>query len=325
MLQTVTIVGLFTGGQLAMVRMKDKKQKKEEEKYIEPLPKATKDEKWSSLPGQLRASRHILETYTSVTLPKHKLIPQNVIENAKAIICLTVYKAGTILAYNTGYGIIITRNKQQWSYPVSLHINALTGGAFSGGSWRTKQYLFIINSENVIEQFIKNKKLKLDNIKPGPTGGRNIDISIYPNGDILSYPDTRLNGKTISYTLKANETFYDLKDVCINDILFQNDMVKMEKNNYYDEIIDLLNTYVLDENMERQIDIEKIIQMHDKNIENTVELLKTIYTDIDKDVIRVIFKKQCNLNIENTMDILSGMSKCDFNRENVNKLVVEDS
>eukprot|EP01084_Bolivina_argentea_P308622 533717_1 len=46
MLQTVTIVGLFTGGQLAMVRMKDKKQKKEEENAkIEEMRLATRKRK----------------------------------------------------------------------------------------------------------------------------------------------------------------------------------------------------------------------------------------------------------------------------------------
>eukprot|EP01084_Bolivina_argentea_P290048 498160_1 len=311
------------GGQMGKQRATEKKEKQKDEKYIK-LPKATKDEKWSSLKGQLRASRHTLETYVSPTISKNKLIPKQIVQNAKAFIFLTVYKAGFLMAGNLGYGLIIVRNKQhKLSSPVAVGMMALTGGAFSGGSFKTKQYLFVINSENVIEQFIKNEKLILDSIA-GPMG-RDTDISVYPTGDIYSYPDERLNGKTISFKLGTNEKFYNLKGITINDILFENDVIKMPQNDHYEKLIDLLDTYILDhvfpQNIEEKVDIETIAKMHDKNIENSVDLLYSIYTDIDKDVIKVILMKQCWGNIKNAMDILSKMSKCQIDADKSKKVI----
>lgn len=316
-------IASFVGAHKGMKRAQKKKQKKDERKYLEPEEENKSDEKWSTLQGQLKASRRILQTWMSPTISKDKLVPKQVISKAKGIIFLTVYKLGALVGFVNGNGLLIIRQKEtNWSLPISIDIMDMSMGIIGkGGSFNKHTYMFIINSDKIIQDFIKTNTLKFDKQKvyPGPIG-RDTDLKYFQSSDIYCYPNINLQGFKITFAKKVNNKYYDLKDVTMENILAATDhekdenIIKIPQNDHYDKIIYLLDMYCISKNdafqhnVEHEVNMNKINDLKDEDVENCVNILHSIFKDIDCEVIKIILMKQCFGNMRDCVEILCKMT-----------------
>eukprot|EP01084_Bolivina_argentea_P203501 347565_1 len=355
---------MIFGIRKAVTRAKHKRdERQDDEKYdLEKQSKLKrKTEALTSLTGQLKLSRRILETYINpnketkgiinnakktvsdaIKSPDSKLIPKQIIQNAKGIIFLRIHKTGILVGKNFGTGCIIIRNPvtHEWSYPISIGILAITHGIYSGGSYKHKDYLYTINSDAVINKLLNNNKIKLGDDKA------NISISAGPLGrdtktktkpvletktdtetlsDLFAYPNDKYNGHTVKVNTGTNDSFYGGKGLNTKDILFGNKGINMPENGHYERMIYLLNTYDLDhafpQNMEEKVDVQKVIKTVDINIENSVNILHKIFNDIDKNVIEVILIEQSWGDMNNAVDILLKMSKVQVDKNSAYEII----
>eukprot|EP01084_Bolivina_argentea_P029945 55555_1 len=191
----------FVGAKKAEQRIKQKKAKKEEAKYIEEDDDRDSNEKRLSMEGELKASRMILERYTNPTINSSKLIPKEILKNAQGIILLTVFKGGILIGLNAGFGCIIIRNKSNnngWSQPISIGINTISRGMFDGGSFNSMDYLLVLNDDKEVNEFINHRQITL-NLNHGPIGRDTSDFTIYgQKPSIYSYGGLKLNHKKIT-------------------------------------------------------------------------------------------------------------------------------
>eukprot|EP00486_Rosalina_sp_Unknown_P016071 CAMPEP_0201593654 /NCGR_PEP_ID=MMETSP0190_2-20130828/191197_1 /ASSEMBLY_ACC=CAM_ASM_000263 /TAXON_ID=37353 /ORGANISM="Rosalina sp." /LENGTH=215 /DNA_ID=CAMNT_0048052935 /DNA_START=661 /DNA_END=1308 /DNA_ORIENTATION=- len=93
-------------------------------------------------------------------------------------------------------------------------------------------------------------------------------------------------------------------------------IVEIQQNEHYDKIIYLLDMYCINSNdskifphkIEHEVNMEKIDGLKDENVENCVNMLHSIFKDIDEEVIKVILMKQCFGNMRDCVEVLCLMT-----------------
>ena len=245
-----------------------------------------------------------------------------------------------------------------WSPPSSIGVAGLSFGFLAGGA--KVDYVFILNDDFAVKQFTGAGQLRLGGevqlalglfmlihdhymmhnhmiyiFYLGPIG-RDADASLGV-GDggvsaIYSYSHTQglyggleMKGKIISVRPKCNEKFYNVKNVKCKDILAGK--YRMPKNRDYERIVHLLNTYCLDhafpQIIEETVDIDAMMNLNDVNIENAVNTLHSVFSDVDKEVIRIILMEQCWGDMDHATDILLKMSKANTSKHKVDAKIEE--
>ncbi|KAK9781448.1 putative DUF500 and domain-containing protein [Seiridium cardinale] len=153
-------------------------------------------------------------------LSPDKVIPPEILRNAKGLAILTVIKAGFLGSARFGSGLVVARLPHGgWSAPTAI----MTGGAGFGGQigFELTDFVFILNDASAVKTFAQAGSITLGgnvSIAAGPVG-RNAEAagaaSLKSVAGIFSYSKTKglfagvsLEGSAIIERKDANEKLY---------------------------------------------------------------------------------------------------------------------
>ncbi|MBU0533628.1 MAG: lipid-binding SYLF domain-containing protein [Candidatus Omnitrophica bacterium] len=176
-------------------------------------------------------------------------IPQSIMENCHGIIILRQYKAGFIFGVKGGQGIVLVKDEttNEWSPPAFVKTGEGSFGLQIGG--QSVDSIFLIMNKDGMEMLNKTKfKIGLDaSAAIGPIG-RDAEAKVGPGTAILVYSRAKglyagasFEGGLLLNDDTANRKFYDVKDITIQDILFDNKVNMPEEAK---PLINLLNDYI---------------------------------------------------------------------------------
>ncbi|KAF4637208.1 hypothetical protein G7Y89_g871 [Cudoniella acicularis] len=176
----------------------------------------------SSMASECRKCGKILESFVDPrqAFSPDKVIPPEILANAKGLAILTVIKAGFIGSGRYGNGVVVARLADgTWSAPSAIG----TGGAGVGGQigFELTDFVFILNDAAAVRTFSQQGTLTLGanvSIAAGPVG-RNGEAagaaSLKGVAGIFSYSKTKglfagvsLEGSAIIERRDANEKLY---------------------------------------------------------------------------------------------------------------------
>jgi lipid-binding SYLF domain-containing protein len=149
-----------------------------------------------------------------------KIIPPQILSNAKGLAILTVFKAGFLGTARFGSGVVVARLADgSWSAPSAI---GTVGGGFGGQiGFELTDFVFILNDANAVRTFAQAGSLTLGgnvSIAAGPVG-RNAEAagaaSLKSVAGVFSYSKTKglfagvsLEGSAIIERRDANEKLY---------------------------------------------------------------------------------------------------------------------
>ncbi|KAI0174916.1 SH3 domain-containing protein [Pestalotiopsis sp. NC0098] len=176
----------------------------------------------SSLASECKKCGKILTSFIDPrqALSPDKVIPPEILRNAKGLAILTVIKAGFLGSARFGSGLVVARlDNGRWSPPTAI----MTGGAGFGGQigFEITDFVFILNDRNAVKTFAQAGSITLGgnvSIAAGPIG-RNAEAagaaSLKSVAGIFSYSKTKglfagvsLEGSAIIERKDANEKLY---------------------------------------------------------------------------------------------------------------------
>lgn len=149
-----------------------------------------------------------------------KIIPPNILQSAKGLAVITVFKAGFLGSGRFGNGIVVARlDDGSWSAPSAI----ATAGAGFGGQigFELTDFVFILNDKNAVRTFSQAGSLTLGgnvSIAAGPVG-RNAEAagaaSLKGVAGVFAYSKTKglfagvsLEGSALIERRDANEKMY---------------------------------------------------------------------------------------------------------------------
>ncbi|EME49961.1 hypothetical protein DOTSEDRAFT_68695 [Dothistroma septosporum NZE10] len=152
-----------------------------------------------------------------------KIIPPNILANAKGLAILTVFKAGFLGSGRFGSGVVVARLADgSWSAPSAI---GTVGGGFGGQiGFEITDFVFILNDASAVKTFAQVGSLTLGgnvSIAAGPVG-RNAEAagaaSLKSVSGIFAYSKTKglfagvsLEGSILIERRDANEKMYNRK------------------------------------------------------------------------------------------------------------------
>ncbi len=177
-------------------------------------------------------------------------IPQSIMEKCHGLIILRQYKAGFIFGVKGGQGIVLVKDKYtgEWSPPAFIKTGEGSFGLQIGG--QSVDSIFLIMNEDGMEMLNKTKfKIGVDaSAAVGPVG-RDAEAKVGPGTAILVYSRAKglyagasFEGGLLLNDDSANRKFYDVKDITIQNILFEN---KVKMPNEAKPLVSLLNNYII--------------------------------------------------------------------------------
>ncbi|GAB7349295.1 hypothetical protein MBLNU459_g8438t1 [Dothideomycetes sp. NU459] len=150
-----------------------------------------------------------------------KIIPPNVLANAKGLAILTVFKAGFLGSARFGSGVVVARLADgSWSAPSAI---GTVGGGFGGQiGFELTDFVFILNDASAVKTFAQVGSITLGgnvSLAAGPVG-RNAEAagaaSLKSVAGIFSYSKTKglfagvsLEGSVLIERRDANEKMYN--------------------------------------------------------------------------------------------------------------------
>ncbi|KAI4606897.1 hypothetical protein J4E80_009976 [Alternaria sp. BMP 0032] len=176
----------------------------------------------SSMSSECRKTGKILASFVDPrqAFGPDKIIPPNVLANAKGLAILTVFKAGFLGTARFGSGVVVARLADgSWSAPTAI---GTIGGGFGGQiGFELTDFVFILNDASAVRTFAQAGSLTLGgnvSIAAGPVG-RNAEAagaaSLKGVAGIFSYSKTKglfagvsLEGSGIIERRDANEKLY---------------------------------------------------------------------------------------------------------------------
>ncbi|EEQ92694.1 uncharacterized protein BDCG_07814 [Blastomyces dermatitidis ER-3] len=179
----------------------------------------------SSMRSECRKAGKILASFVDPrqAFGPDKIIPPQILANAKGLAVLTVIKAGFLGSARFGSGIVVARlADNSWSAPSAL----ATAGAGFGGQigFELTDFVFILNDYNAVRAFSQAGSITLGgnvSIAAGPIG-RNAEAagaaSMKGVAGVFSYSKTKglfagvsLEGSVLVERKDANERLYNSK------------------------------------------------------------------------------------------------------------------
>ncbi|KAF2713964.1 DUF500-domain-containing protein [Pleomassaria siparia CBS 279.74] len=176
----------------------------------------------SSMSSECRKTGKILASFVDPrqAFGPDKIIPPQILANAKGLAILTVFKAGFLGTARFGSGVVVARLADgSWSAPSAI---GTIGGGFGGQiGFELTDFVFILNDANAVKTFAQQGSLTLGgnvSIAAGPVG-RNAEAagvaSLKSVAGIFSYSKTKglfagvsLEGSGIIERRDANEKLY---------------------------------------------------------------------------------------------------------------------
>jgi len=171
----------------------------------------------------LQQALYSLENFTNPKLPVDQRIPNEVLNDAKGIMFLSVVKGGLGIGGMVGTGIIMARNpnwRTEWTSPCAIGLGGLQIG-FNIGFEKT-DHIIIIRDEDVVSKFHSGIRLGGDiSLSVGPLGrDTNVGLTVNEKGVIpnVSYSMSKgvymgfaLEGSVITIRNDCNEKFFGQK------------------------------------------------------------------------------------------------------------------
>ena len=114
-------------------------------------------------------------------------IPLDLLQNAKGLVFLTVVKAGFVMSFRGGTGLMVARRRDgSWTPPVALGTVGVGWGALIGGD--ITNYLIVLNTERAVNIFAQKRSVNLGaelGVAVGPigraaTGNMNAGVGTMP-------------------------------------------------------------------------------------------------------------------------------------------------
>jgi lipid-binding SYLF domain-containing protein len=175
-------------------------------------------------------------------------IPESLMRKCKGIIILRQYKAGFVFGAKGGAGIVLVRDEKtrEWSPPAFIKTGEGSFGLQIGG--QSVDSIFLIMNKDGMKMLNKTKfKIGVDaSAAVGPVG-RDAEAKVSPGTAILAYSRAKglyagaaFEGGLLLSDNTANEKFYNVKNITLQDIVFN------KKVNMPDEaksLVDSLNNY----------------------------------------------------------------------------------
>ncbi|KAI8085863.1 uncharacterized protein B0P05DRAFT_534023 [Gilbertella persicaria] len=174
----------------------------------------------TSLAGECKKAAKILNGFIDPGQGMDKIIPENILMNAKGLAIYTVLKAGFLFSGRAGSGIVVARLPEGgWSAPSCIG----TGGIGAGGQIGAEltDFVLVLNTKEAVKTFSQLGNITLGgnvSVAAGPIG-RNAEASgsasLKHIAAIYSYSKTRglfagvsLEGSVVITRNDANEKFY---------------------------------------------------------------------------------------------------------------------
>ncbi|KFZ13339.1 hypothetical protein V502_06668 [Pseudogymnoascus sp. VKM F-4520 (FW-2644)] len=176
----------------------------------------------SSMASECKKCSKILASFVDPrqSFAPDKVIPPNVLANAKGLAIITVLKAGFLGSARYGNGIVVARlSDGTWSAPSAIGL----GGAGFGGQigFELTDFVFVLNDASAVKAFSQQGSLTLGgnvSLAAGPIG-RNAEAagaaSLRGVAGVFSYSKTKglfagvsLEGSAIVERRDANEKLY---------------------------------------------------------------------------------------------------------------------
>ncbi|KAF2732555.1 DUF500-domain-containing protein [Polyplosphaeria fusca] len=176
----------------------------------------------SSMSSECKKTGKILASFVDPrqAFGPDKIIPPQILANAKGLAILTVFKAGFLGTARFGSGVVVARLADgSWSAPTAI---GTVGGGFGGQiGFELTDFVFILNDANAVKTFAQAGSITLGgnvSIAAGPVG-RNAEAagaaSLKSVAGIFSYSKTKglfagvsLEGSGIIERRDANEKLY---------------------------------------------------------------------------------------------------------------------
>ncbi len=119
---------------------------------------------------------HMCGNKTTVTLKNgdqtDQSIPLDLLQNAKGLVFLTVFKAGMVMSIRGGTGLMIARREDEsWTPPIALGTMGIGWGALIGGD--ITNYMIVLNTDQAVKIFAQKRSVNLGaelGVAVGPIG-----------------------------------------------------------------------------------------------------------------------------------------------------------
>eukprot|EP00735_Rhodelphis_limneticus_P013325 TRINITY_DN695_c0_g1::TRINITY_DN695_c0_g1_i1::g.28874::m.28874 TRINITY_DN695_c0_g1::TRINITY_DN695_c0_g1_i1::g.28874 ORF type:complete len:393 (-),score=67.09,sp/Q9URW6/YIE2_SCHPO/47.14/7e-53,DUF500/PF04366.7/9.3e-38,FYVE/PF01363.16/3.1e-19,zf-Sec23_Sec24/PF04810.10/2.3,C1_4/PF07975.7/0.21,C1_4/PF07975.7/8.3e+03,IBR/PF01485.16/4.1 TRINITY_DN695_c0_g1_i1:105-1235(-) len=138
-----------------------------------------------------------------------KSVPRKLLEDAKALVFMTVLRAGFIFTGKIGTGLVIARTPHGWSAPSAVALSGVGWGAQVGGE--LTDFLIIVRTTSALNAFAGNVNLSVGgglSIAAGPVGRRSeIDISAGDGGISACYSYSMSKGLFAGVSLEGSLIF----------------------------------------------------------------------------------------------------------------------
>ncbi|TKX24822.1 hypothetical protein C1H76_2997 [Elsinoe australis] len=177
----------------------------------------------SSMASECKKTGKILASFVDPrqSFGPDKIIPPEILANAKGLAIMTVFKAGFLGSARFGSGVVVARlSDGSWSAPSAI---GTVGGGFGGQiGFELTDFVFILNDARSVQTFAQQGSLTLGgnvSIAAGPVG-RNAEAagaaSLKSVSGIFAYSKTKglfagvsLEGSVIVERRDANEKLYN--------------------------------------------------------------------------------------------------------------------
>ena len=178
-------------------------------------------------------------------------IPKSIMESCHGVIILRQYKAGFVFGVKGGDGIVLVKdnNTGQWSPPAFIQTGEGSFGPQIGA--QSIDSIFLIMNKEGMDMLNKTKfKIGVDaSAAVGPVG-RDAEAKVGPGTAILVYSRAKglyagasFEGGILLNDNAANEKFYNVKNITLQEIVFERKVNMPEEAK---PLINLLHNYISD-------------------------------------------------------------------------------
>ncbi len=167
---------------------------------------------FASLQEDVNEATNIIRSFDGIA---EQGIPKEVLQNAKGVAVLTVYKAGFMFSGRGGTGVVVAKTRDGWSGPSAIG----TGGAGFGFQIGAKatDFVIVLNSDAAVDAFARGTNVELGaalSVAAGPVG-RTAEAGVLPVAAVYTYSRSKglfagvsLEGTVIAARNEANTEYY---------------------------------------------------------------------------------------------------------------------
>ncbi|CAM6090571.1 unnamed protein product [Calypogeia fissa] len=161
-----------------------------------------------SMEQEIFKSTNTLRSYFQIGLLKpERAIPDAVLKGAQGLAILTILKAGLVMTYKIGTGLVVSRNEDgSWSAPSAIVSCGVGWGAQAGGE--LTDFIIVLRTEEAVKAFSGRVHLSVGaglSVAAGPVGRTvEADVRAGDGGAAACYTYSRSKGAFIGCSLEGN-------------------------------------------------------------------------------------------------------------------------